>query len=182
MDNLKFPIGKFDLEKEITVLELPRLIKEIAIFPDKLNDLVATLSPEQRNTPYREGGWTVNQVVHHLADSHMNAHIRFLLALTEDEPIIKPYREDLFADLAYINHMPMAVSMAVIKSVHHRWAFLLQSLSMEQFERTYIHPQYNRKYTLKQALGSYAWHGKHHLAHITQLIARNFDKSSLGES
>jgi hypothetical protein len=175
MEELRYPIGKFDNEKIIYLNDLPNLMQQISTFPDKLSEVVIPLNEKQINTPYRPGGWTVKQVIHHLADSHMHAHLRFLLALTENQPTIKPYKEDACAELAYINHMPISISLDVIKSVHHRWFFLLQSMTPIDFDRTYMHPQYQKVYSLRQALGSYVWHGKHHLAHITQLIKRNFD-------
>ncbi len=169
LENLKYPIGRFNLEQEIEDRQLSKLMKDIAILPHLLNDQIQSMTGKQLNTAYRPDGWTAKQVVHHLADSHMNAHIRFILALTENQPTIKPYQEQLVANLPFIHQMPLEVSLDVIKSVHQRWFFLLQSLNLQDFDKTYLHPQYNRVYTLRQALANYAWHGKHHLAHL-QLI------------
>ncbi len=170
LEKLKYPIGKFDLEKSITDAELPSLMLEISLLPSKLHDVISNLNQTQLNTPYRLGGWTPKQVIAHLADSHMNAHIRFLLALTENNPTIKPYQEQLFAALPFIDQMPISASFDVINAVHTRWFFLLQSMSSGDFDKTYLHPQYNRSYTLRQALASYVWHGQHHLAHIGLVI------------
>ena len=170
LEKLQYPIGRFNIEQEIEDKYLSRLMKDIAILPSLLSDQLAKMSPAQINTAYRPGGWTAKQVVHHLADSHMNAHIRFILALTENQPTIKPYQEQLVAELPFIQQMPIEVSFEVIKSVHYRWFFLLQSLNLSDFDKTYLHPQYNKVYSLRLALASYAWHGKHHLAHLQQIV------------
>jgi len=170
LEKLKYPIGKFDLEKKISDNDLPALMLEISLFPSKLSDTIKKLNPTQLNTPYRLGGWTPKQVVAHLADSHMNAHIRFLMALTENNPIIKPYQEQLVAALPFVDQMPVSVSFDVVSAVHTRWFFLLQSMQSSDFDKTYMHPQYNRNYSLRQALASYVWHGQHHLAHIHLVI------------
>lgn len=176
MEELKYPIGKFDLDKPISDEAIQPLISEIAALPGLLKDCVSNLTFEQLETPYRPGGWTVKQVVHHLVDSHMNAYIRFQLSLTETEPTIKPYKEDLWAKLPFKAALSVASSLQLLELLHANLVILLQSMSAEDFNRSYIHPEYNRNYTLKQALGNYAWHGQHHLAHITKLIDRNFDR------
>lgn len=163
---LKYPLGKFNAEQKVEDFQLSKLMKDIAILPTQLNEQVAKMSAKQLNTAYRPGGWTGKQVIHHLADSHMHAHVRFILALTENQPVIKPYNEQLVADLPFIQHMPVEVSLDFIKHLHQRWFFLLQSMQLHEFDKTYIHPQYNRVYPLRLALASYAWHGKHHLSHL----------------
>lgn len=166
MEHLKYPIGKFDPNQKVEDYQLAKLMKDIAILPTHLSDQIAGMRPELLNKKYREGGWTGKQVIHHLADSHMHAHIRFILALTENNPQIKPYNETLVAELPFINQMTVEVSLNLLHALHQRWFFLLQSMQLEDFDKTYLHPQYNRTYTLRVALGSYAWHGKHHLAHL----------------
>lgn len=177
MEHLKYPIGKFNYETEILDSEINSLISEIENLPTDLKKVVDTLNEEQLNIPYRPGGWTVKQVIHHLVDSHMNAYIRFNLVLTEESPTIKPYKENLWAELPYKNSQSINNSLQLIALIHTNWVLLLRSVTINDFnKKSYIHPEYNRVYTLKKALGTYAWHGKHHLAHITSLIKRNFDK------
>jgi DinB superfamily len=164
----RYPIGKFKLDGEVTARLVEGWIKEIEDLPSLLRDVVKGLTDEQIDTPYRTGGWTVRQVVHHVADSHMNAYVRFKLALTEENPIIKPYEEARWAELQD-SQLPVEVSLALIEALHTRWVKLLRSLSSEELKRTFIHPD-SGIVAVGENIGIYAWHGKHHLAHIQSLL------------
>jgi hypothetical protein len=170
--DLRYPIGKFRWEGETTDDQRRSFIEEIAAAPPRLRHAVNGLSDQQVNTPYRPGGWTVRQVVHHLADSHMNAYVRFKLALTEDNPTIKPYEEARWAELTDGRIAPLETSLTLLDSLHHRWAILLRSLTPTEWLRTFQHPELG-SVTLEKNLALYAWHGKHHVAHITSLRERN---------
>lgn len=168
---LSFPIGKFKWEGDATDEKRQHFIDEIAGTPARVRMSVEGLSAEQLETPYRPGGWTVRQVVHHIADSHLNSYVRFRLALTEDEPTIKPYHEDRWAELDDARTAPLEVSLALLESLHERWVHLLKSLKAEDFARTFRHPEMG-VVSLDKNLGLYAWHGRHHVAHITSLRER----------
>lgn len=170
-EDLRFPVGKFE---KINVTEDLRqeFIKTISELPKKLRESVENLSDEQLETPYRSNGWTVKQVVHHIADSHSNSLIRFKLALTEDVPPIKPYMEDRWAELADAKHAPVDLSLNLIDGLHARWALVLQKMTAEDFERKLFHPEHG-EVDLNYMLSLYDWHCRHHLAHITQLKERN---------
>ena len=168
---LSYPIGKFTWEGDATAEQRQQLIDEIAGTPARVRAAVEGLSAEQLETPYRPGGWTVRQVVHHIADSHLNSYIRFRLALTEDEPTIKPYHEDRWAELDDARTAPLEVSLALLDSLHTRWVQLLKSLKPEDFARTFKHPEMG-VVSLDKNVGLYAWHGRHHVAHITNLRER----------
>ena len=170
-EDLRYPIGKFNLQADVTEAQRNRFIDEIAEAPSRLRRAVADLSPEQLETPYRPGGWTVRQVVHHIPDSHLNSYSRFKLALTEDEPTIKPFREDRWAELEDTRRTPVEVSLALLEALHERWVVLLRSLSAADFERTFHHPELG-VVPLSKNVALYAWHGKHHVAHITSLRER----------
>lgn len=172
MTDLRFPIGRFKMDQDITDDERQRLIEEIAEAPARLRAAVSGLSPEQLDTPYREGGWTVRQVVHHLADSHLNSYARFRLALTEDEPAIKTYHEDKWAELYDARTAPVELSLSLLESLHERWGLLLKSLTAKDWDRTFRHPDLG-VVPLGKNVGLYAWHGKHHVAHITSLRESN---------
>lgn len=173
MEDVRFPIGRFDRSKRAnTPEERTKLIGNIAGMPECLKLALVGLNGRQLDTPYREGGWTVRQVTHHLADSHMNAYVRFKLALTEDNPTIKPYQEAAWAELADSRFTPIDVSLALVDSLHARWAVLLRSLKPEDWERKLTHPEAGLM-SLDEMLGLYAWHGAHHVAHITELRKRN---------
>ncbi len=172
MTDLRYPIGKFNYDGPLTEENRQRLLGDIAQAPANLRSAVKGLSEAQLDTPYRPGGWTVRQVVHHVPDSHMNAFIRFKLALTEDEPTIKPYAEDRWAELADTKATPIEVSLTLLDSLHNRWVRLLRSLSPEDWKRTFRHPELGVM-TLDKTLATYAWHGRHHAAHITSLRERN---------
>jgi uncharacterized damage-inducible protein DinB len=161
----RYPIGTFQLEGDIDRTLTNHWIEEIACVPKKLREAVTDLTDEQLDTPYREGGWTIRQVVHHIADSHMNAYIRFKLALTEDSPVIKPYEEARWAELED-SKLPVDVSLMLIESVHIRLIVLLKALNEDERKRTFVHPE-SGIVSLEKNIGLYAWHGNHHLAHIT---------------
>jgi uncharacterized damage-inducible protein DinB len=146
-------------------------IDEIAAAPAQLRAAVAGLNDNQLNTPYRDGGWTVRQVIHHVPESHMNAYIRFKLALTENEPTVKPYDEAAWAETADVRETPIEVSVAMLENLHQRWVILLQSMSDADFEKQFRHPDLGLM-PLAKNLALYAWHGKHHVAHITSLGER----------
>jgi uncharacterized damage-inducible protein DinB len=171
MTDLRYPIGEFSYAGEQTADERRRAIDEIEAAPVRLRAAVQGLSPQQLDTPYRPGGWTVRQVVHHVPDSHLNAYTRFKLALTEDEPTIKPYDEARWAELADVRTAALEVSFALLEALHQRWVLLLRSLRPEDFRRTLRHPQ-RGVMTLEQTLCYYAWHGRHHVAHISSLRER----------
>lgn len=167
MDN-RYPIGQFKVETEITDDVRNRWINEIIETPRKLRKAVESLTQEQIDTPYRPDGWTVRQVVHHLADSHLNGYIRFKLALTEEQPTIKLFYEDRWATLKDYQIMDVELSLVFMEVLHQRWYTLLISLEPEDFQRTFNNPE-SGIVSLNTALGLYAWHGRHHIAHITSL-------------
>ncbi|HTV60159.1 MAG TPA: bacillithiol transferase BstA [Verrucomicrobiae bacterium] len=169
--DLRYPIGKPERPERLSAEQRRELIAAIAEAPSKLRAAVAGLSPQQLDTPYRPGGWTVRQVVHHLPDSHMNAYTRFKLALTENQPTIKPYEESAWANLADSNG-PIEPSLALFDALHQRWVLLLNSLSAADWEKKFNHPESGPN-TLDKALSVYGWHGRHHVAHITALRGRN---------
>ena len=169
--DLRFPIGKFKPEANLTPARRSALIRIVAETPETLREAVRGLSTEQLDTPYRPGGWTVRQVVHHLPDSHLNSYVRFKLALTEERPVIKPYEEDRWAELADTFNTPIEVSVALLDSLHVRWVNLLRALTEADWGRTFLHPQ-NGEMPLSQVLALYAWHGAHHVAHVTSLRER----------
>lgn len=171
MSDLRYPIGRFAADPDVTEEKRRRWIGEIANTPDSLRGAVDGLSAEPLDTPYRSGGWTVRQVVHHLPDSHLNAYVRFRLALTEREPTIKPYDEAAWAELADARTAPVGISLALLEALHRRWTLLLRSLSPADFPRAFRHPELGTV-MLDTYLQMYAWHGRHHVAHITSLRER----------
>lgn len=168
--DLRFPVGKFHRLENITENQRRDFINAIAETPAKLRAAVAGLNDQQLDTPYRPDGWTVRQVVHHLADSHLNSFTRFKLALTEQEPTIKPYDEKLWAELPD-SKTPIELSLPLLDGLHKRWSILLNSLSPADWQRTFRHPERGTM-TLIDNLQLYAWHGRHHAAHITALRER----------
>jgi uncharacterized damage-inducible protein DinB len=172
MSDLSFPIGRYQREATVTAERRAEWIRDIAETPAALRRAVETLSDQQLDTPYRPGGWTVRQVVHHVPDSHMNAFIRFKLALTEDIPTIKPYEQALWADLPDARG-PIVNSLTLLESLHERWVTLLNGMSPADYQKSFRHPEYDRTMTLDDTLGLYSWHGRHHVAHITSLAARS---------
>lgn len=168
IEKLKYPIGKFEKRSEVTPKLLNEWITEISTFPSRMISEVINLTDEQLNTQYRPDGWTLRQVIHHCADSHMNSFIRLKLALTEDQPIIKPYYENLWAELTDSTEMPIESSLKILEGIHARWTILLNSLAEEQFNKVFIHPEHGMSFSVKDVVEIYAWHGNHHLAHITE--------------
>lgn len=172
MDKLRYPIGEFEPVERVSAEQRNEWIRQIAETPRELRSAVRGLSEEQLNTPYRNGGWTVRQVVHHIPDSHMNSYIRFKLALTEESPTIKPYMENRWAELVDYLHTPIEVSLTLLESLHERWVTLLSDLDHHQWSRTFTNPESGDTLSLQTAVGLYAWHGRHHVAHITSLRER----------
>jgi uncharacterized damage-inducible protein DinB len=164
----RYPIGKFQAPASVSESDRQKLIADVEAAPARLRAAVAGLSPDQFRTPYRDAGWTVLQLVHHVPDSHMNAYIRFKLALTEDEPTIKPYEEARWAELPDSQKTPPEVSLALLDSLHTRWVTLLRGMSAADWKRQFRHPELGIM-NLDRTLAMYAWHGKHHVAHITTL-------------
>jgi len=170
-EDLRYPIGEFDRNFELSPTARAERIATVRELPKKMRDAVAGLSEEQIDAEYRPGGWTLRQTVHHLADSHSNSLTRFKLALTEDEPpTIRPYYEDRWAELGD-SKLPIDVSLNMIDGIHARWIALMESMSDEDFNKKFIHPE-TGEWTLDSALTLYAWHSKHHTAHITSLRER----------
>jgi uncharacterized damage-inducible protein DinB len=170
--DLRYPVGKFEAVTSLTGEQRRQCIDAIAEAPARLAAAVAGLMPAQLDTPYRPGGWTVRQLVHHIADSHMNALIRFKLALTEDEPTIKTYEEARWAELADTKTPPIESSLVLLENLHKRWVLLLRSLTSADWPRKFRHPEWGPA-TVDFLLAQYAWHGRHHVAHITSLRERN---------
>lgn len=173
LEKLKFPIGKFHFDPEISNDQLKLWIHTIETFSEELEIITKSLSVEQLNWRYRPEGWSVKQVVHHLADSHMNALIRIKLALTEESPTIRPYEESLWAQLVDGLNNDISASLKIISGVHERWTQVLKNLSEEEWNKMYFHPQHQRLFSIKEGLGIYDWHSKHHLAHIKQALFNN---------
>jgi hypothetical protein len=172
MTDLQYPIGKFSFPAPLTEEQKQKCLDEISHAPSNLRAAVSGLSEDQLDTPYRPAGWSVRQVVHHVPDSHMNAYVRFKLALTEEEPTIKPYAEDRWAVLADTRSTPIEVSLMLLESLHTRWMRLLGSLAAADWKRRFRHPDLGLM-DLEKALAMYAWHGRHHVAHITSLRQRS---------
>jgi uncharacterized damage-inducible protein DinB len=172
-NDLRYPVGKFTIPVSHTDADLVEWRGNFAELPVRLRAAIAGLSEEQLDTPYREGGWTVRQTVHHIADSHANAYCRVRLALTEDRPTIKPYEEALWAELADARTLPLAPSLEIIDGVHVRLIALFDSLTPAQWERVFVHPEHGRTMSIAQLAALYSWHSRHHVTHITALRARN---------
>ena len=170
MEELRYPIGRFSFDESAGSKQVDEWISDIDRLPESLTKAVISLTEEQLDTPYREDGWTIRQVVHHLADSHANALIRTKLLLTEDKPTIKPYDEKLWAKLRD-NDLPVQPSLSMIKGIHERWVRVLEFVDDEDWNKQLYHPE-NGDMTLKHVTAQYAWHGNHHLAHITNLKDR----------
>jgi hypothetical protein len=164
----RYPIGDFAMPAQVSPARRQQAIEEIAATPSKMRAAVKGMNDPQLDTPYREGGWTVRQVVHHVPDSHLNAYVRLKLALTEDKPTIKPYNEAAWAELADSKSTPIEVSLTLLDSVHVRFVQLWHSLKSEHFARVLVHPDHGER-TVDWLLFLYEWHGKHHTAHITEL-------------
>ncbi|WP_411031407.1 YfiT family bacillithiol transferase [Spongiimicrobium sp. 3-5] len=172
LEQLRYPIGKFSGPSVISEDDIVKWTDALEALPARLEKLVTGLSPAQLETPFRPGGWTVRQLVHHISDSHHNSYIRFKWALTEDTPVIKAYDEKAWSSLFDANIAPIGMSLDHLKAVHAKLVYLLRGLSPEQMEREFIHPENNERTSLKENIGRYAWHGNHHFAHIENLLKR----------
>jgi len=165
IEHLKYPIGRFKLPEQVSKDDLLQAKAIIEQFPKQLEEAYKGLTPEKMERPYRPEGWTRRQVIHHVADSHMNALIRFKLALTEDKPQIKPYAQAAWAGLAD-NKLDPAVSINLVKGVHQRWVAVMEGMTDADWKRSFVHPEYQQEQRLEQAAMLYAWHGEHHLGHV----------------
>ena len=168
----RYPIGKYE-PQPFSVEQKNKWLNDLKFLPEDLEHAILNLDEHQLNTPYRDGGWTVKQLVHHVADSHMNAYMRFKLGLTEENPTIKPYEEKKWAELADNELVPINVSITLLHALHQRWYAAIKDLSEEGFKRNVIHPDNKREMSLWFLFGLYSWHGKHHTAHITTLRENN---------
>lgn len=169
--NPRFPIGEYQ-PRLFSEKQKQDWLNDVRFLPQSLENAVLNLDEAQINTPYREGGWTVKELVHHVADSHINAYCRFKLGLTEANPQIKPYEQDLWARLDDTRNLPINISLTLLHALHARWYEVLRNINGEQWERTVFHPEHKKTMTLWYLLGMYAWHGLHHTAHITELRKR----------
>ena len=172
LEQLRYPIGKFNMPESITENDLKQWITVLENLPQRLSDLVTPLTEQQLETPYRPEGWTVRQLVHHISDSHHNSYIRFKWALTEDTPTIKAYDEKAWAELFDTRTAPIQMSLNHLSAIHAKLVYLLKGLSEEDLQRSFVHPDGNQETTLKENIGRYAWHSNHHYAHIENLIQR----------
>jgi len=164
----RYPLGKYEPQPFSEKQKL-QWLNDIRVLPNALEGSIQNLDEAQLNTPYREGGWRVTQLVHHVADSHINAYCRFKLGLTEDNPAIRPYEEKLWAELNDVEAIPINVSLTLLHALHARWYAAIKDLREEDWNRTVLHPEHNKTMTLWHLLGMYSWHGKHHVAHVTEL-------------
>ena len=169
MSDARYPIGRFKWPTRVPAEERAVLLARVAAAPGHLRALVSGLTEQQLDTPYREGGWTVRQVVHHLPDSHMNSYVRFKLALTEEEPVIKPYDEAAWALLGDTAETPVSTSLALLEALHARWVVLMRGLTEQQWARAMRHPEHGLL-RLDQVMALYAWHGDHHIGHIRNVV------------
>ena len=172
IEQLKYPIGKTNIPKNISSDDIKNWITILEEFPNNLDTLTKNLNQEQLDTPYRNGGWTIRQVIHHCYDSHHNSYTRFKWTLTEEKPIIKAYFEDRWAELFDTKSAPIQLSLDSIKALHAKWVYLLKGLTSDDLNKYFIHPEGNEKVTLKENIGIYAWHCNHHFAHIENLLIR----------
>jgi len=171
--DLRYPVGKFTFDGDHGEKRRREWIDQVREAPARLRAAVDGLSASQLDTPYREGGWTLRQVAHHVPDSHLNAYTRFKLALTEDEPTIKPYLEARWAELPDVKATPVEVSLDLLAAIHRRWLVVIEAMGDKDFDRTYRHPEHaNRVFRLGETLALYAWHGRHHVAHVTETRKR----------
>lgn len=169
----QYPIGKFHTPESISPEDRARHIETIASAPARLREAARGISATQLDTPYREGGWTIRQVVHHIPESHMNAYIRFKLALTENDPVIKPYDEAAWARLGDVAVAPIEASIVLPESLHERWVVLMRGLSAADWRKRYVHPEYGEARTLEQTLALYAWHDDHHIADVKSVVSKS---------
>ncbi|SNR31915.1 DinB superfamily protein [Maribacter sedimenticola] len=172
LEKLKYPIGHFECPKEISKEDIDRWISVLDNLPKKLHELVKDLNEQQLDTPYRDGGWTVRQVIHHLADSHHHSYTRFKWALTENRPLIKAYEEKDWSNLTDAKSAPIALSLNYLTAMHAKLVYMLTHISSLDYQKSYIHPDGNMNVSVAENLGKYAWHSNHHYAHIKNLIDR----------
>ncbi len=170
LEKLKYPIGEYIYPENVDEVQIKSWIDSLENFPHQLTDVTSKLNDSQLAVPYRPGGWTVKQVIHHIADSHINAYTRVKLTLTEENPIVRPYNEEVWAELPEAKNGDIEMSIAIIQAIHRRLVITLQALSLADFDRRYIHPAVNKQLTLSYLVGNYAWHGQHHLAHILSTL------------
>lgn len=170
IDPIRYPVGKYEKPARILKSDVSKWRKEIERLPRDLKKLVSGLDDHQLDTPYREGGWTVRQVIHHLADSHMQAYCRIKLALTEDNPTVKPYEEKLWAELSDAKTADIKFSLYILTGLHKRWALCIKAMTKDDYKKTFFHPVHGRNQTVGEIIGLYAWHCRHHLSHIRNLI------------
>jgi len=168
-DPLRFPVGKFLPKESYSSAEITALINSIESIPGKIEEVFKTLSAAQLETPYRPEGWTARQVIHHISDSHMNAYIRFKWTLTENTPTIKAYNEKAWAETYEVKQDP-ALSIALIKALHAKWVTLLRSLTKEDLQKCFVHPETGKQVRLETLIAMYAWHGEHHLGHLRLIL------------
>lgn len=166
VDKNIYPLGKHKLPEQFNEQVRNKMILEISVLPEHVRSIAKKLKKKHLQKHYREGSWTVEQIIHHLADSHMNAYIRFKLALTENNPTVKPYDENLWAETADVQACSIKDSIRILRGVHKRWTAILENMSNDDWKRTYFHPEYKQAVNLENALSQYAWHGKHHVAQI----------------
>lgn len=171
MEDLRYPIGKYE-PKPYSEEQKEEWLADIRFLPQAIETAVQNLNEDQLQTPYRDGGWTVHQVVHHVADSHINAYCRFKLGYTENAPTIRPYEEALWAKTSDVKNLPINISITLLHALHSRWHEFLKSFATEDYNRTIYHPEHKKELTLWHLLGMYAWHSRHHVAHITSLRER----------
>lgn len=171
MEDLSYPIGKF-IEQPFSQQQLKEWLLDIEVLPKALEYAITNLDAAQLEVPYRPGGWNSREVVHHVADSHINAFMRFKLALTEDNPSIKPYNQQAFTELSDVKNIPINVSLTLLYALHARMLEVLKNIKEDQWNRTVVHPEYGKQMSVWYLLGQYAWHGKHHTAHINKLRER----------
>lgn len=169
IDEIRFPIGEFHYSDPVSDAELYEYINDMEKFTAILSKEIAGLTKEQLNTPYRDGGWTIQQLVHHIADSHMNGYIRAKLVVTEDTPAIKPYDQDRWSELEEVKISNINESIKILDALHKRWVTFLRTLTPEDFEKEYFHPEHGISISLRSSTASYGWHCRHHVAHITNL-------------
>ncbi|MCV9388218.1 YfiT family bacillithiol transferase [Reichenbachiella ulvae] len=170
MYSLKYPIGEFEKPAQITAEHISQWIEDIERFPIRIKELTHDLSTEQLKWPYRPRGWTIKQVVHHCADSHMNSLMRFKLALTEELPAIRPYFEDRWAELEDSLDDDLSYTQMLLEGLHYRWVKLLKSLTADDLKREFVHPEHGQQFSLAENIGIYAWHCNHHTAHVKQAL------------
>ncbi len=166
LEKLKFPIGEFHKPENISTGEITKWIKEIELFPSRVKELTEGLSDEELDQKYKPEGWSIKQVVHHCADSHMNSFIRFKLSLTEDSPTIKPYFEDRWAEMPDYLEVPVSSSIKILEGLHLRWVKLLSSLNQSDLNKEFVHPEHGKRFSVAENIGVYAWHSNHHLEHV----------------